>query len=297
MADAGYITEDAADHAAQRAAVGRAARARSGSAVFRRLRRSDARPSSIPSCDATTRRSTSTPRSTCTCSGRAGRRPRRPDQRRRAAGRRKRNGGPGRAIAVDPRTGEILALVGGRSYNQSQYNRAIIAPGSRDRCSSRSSISRLSNRRPPKGRTDITPATIVDDEPDDVRVDDQVWAPENYENEYDGPITLRRALAMSRNLADHPRRRDGRLRPVATCGSRSGSAPRRSRIPSIALGVFEATPFEIATAYTIFPNGGEMQSAARTSCASSSGGKEVTRAATAAADGRAPRHDLSWSRT
>ena len=51
------------------------------------------------------------------------------------------------------------------------------------------------------GRTDITPATIVDDEPETFEFDDQVWTPENYEDEYDGPITFRRALAHSRNLA------------------------------------------------------------------------------------------------
>ena len=54
--------------------------------------------------------------------------------------RRKRKGKAEAAlIAVDPRTGEILAFVGGRSYNQSQYNRAIVRGGSRARCSSRSS--------------------------------------------------------------------------------------------------------------------------------------------------------------
>ena len=102
-------------------------------------------------------------------------------------------------IAVDPRNGEILALVGGRSYNQSQYNRANAA------------------RRPPgsafkpfvylaafeqaaeEGRTDRTPASLTVDAPATFTFDDQVWEPRNYDA-YDGEITWRRALAMSRNL-------------------------------------------------------------------------------------------------
>ena len=50
-------------------------------------------------------------------------------------------------------------------------------------------------------RTDVTPASIVLDEPETFEFDDQVWMPANYQDEYEGPITLRRALAMSRNLA------------------------------------------------------------------------------------------------
>ena len=80
---------------------------------------------------------------------RAGRRAQRPRQGRRDAARRRRGRVPQAAlIAVDPRTGDILALVGGRSYNQSQYNRAVSAGGSRDRCSSRSSISPRSSAPP-----------------------------------------------------------------------------------------------------------------------------------------------------
>ena len=51
-----------------------------------------------------------------------------------------------------------------------------------------------------EGRTDVTPASITNDEQETFEFDDQVWTPENYEHEYDGPITFRRALAHSRNL-------------------------------------------------------------------------------------------------
>jgi penicillin-binding protein 1B len=174
--------------------------------------------------------------------------------------RRKRKGRAEAAlIAVDPKNGEILAFVGGRSYNQSQYNRAA------------------SSRRQPgsvfkpfvyltafeqalaEGRTDITPATIVQDEPETFEFDDQVWTPANYQDEYEGPITVRRALAMSRNLATIHLAQAAGYDNIADLWKKMGVGTVPKPYPSIALGVFEATPLEIATAYTIFPNMGVMR--------------------------------------
>ncbi len=114
---------------------------------------------------------------------------------------RKRGKAEAALISVDPRTGEILAFVGGRSYNQSQYNRA-------DRRAASAGVGLQAVRVPrgvragarAEGRTDVTPASITNDEQETFEFDDQVWTPENYEHEYDGPITFRRALAHSRNL-------------------------------------------------------------------------------------------------
>ena len=204
---------------------------------------------------------------------RAGRAARRPGARRRAARQEEaRRSSRRRAlIAVDPRTGEVLALVGGRSYNQSQFNRArqrraparvgvqaVRLPGGVRARRGREADTRPHARPTSRGgstrrrRSTTTGATIAD------------WTPSNYENEYDGIITLRRALALSRNIGDD---QGGRDRPASTrsrrCGARSASAPTRTRYPSITLGVFEATPYEIATAYTLFPNGGQTAPAAR----------------------------------
>jgi penicillin-binding protein 1B len=162
-------------------------------------------------------------------------------------------------IAIDPRTGEILAMVGGRSYNQSQYNRAVSArrqPGSTFK-----PFVYLAafERAIADGRTDITPATVVDDSPTTFTFDGQEWTPSNYENEYDGPITLRRALAHSRNVATIKVAESIGFDNVAALWRKFdiGTAPKG--YPSIALGVFEATPFEMATAYTIFPNQGVIR--------------------------------------
>ena len=116
--------------------------------------------------------------------------------------RRKRKGRAEAAlIAVDPKNGEILAFVGGRSYNQSQYNRAISSRRQPGSVFKPFVYLAAFEQAAAEGRTDITPATIVQDEPETFEFDDQVWEPANYQDEYEGPITFRRALAMSRNLA------------------------------------------------------------------------------------------------
>ena len=192
-------------------------------------------------------------------------------QRRQAAvAKRKRGKAEAALIAVDPRTGEILAFVGGRSYNQSQYNRAIAvaAPAGfglqavrvphrvragarrRDAPTSRRPRSRSTSRRRSSstircGRRRTTSST------------------------YDGPITFRHALAHSRNLGDDPRRAAGRLRPRG--GALEEARRRQSRRRPIRRSRSASSKrrrYEIATAYTLFPNGGIDPAAASTSCRS-----------------------------
>ena len=136
-------------------------------------------------------------------------------------------------VAVDPRTGEILALVGGRVVQPVAVQpRGRWRGGSRDRSSSRSSISRRSRRWPTRAAADLTPATIVVDEPTIFKDGEKDYAPANYQDEYDGPITLRRALAHSRNIVADQGRRDGRLRPRrGALEARSASAAPAKRVP------------------------------------------------------------------
>jgi len=162
-------------------------------------------------------------------------------------------------LAVDPRTGEILAMVGGRSYNQSQYNRAVAAKRQPGSVFKPFVYLAAFERALEEGRTDITPATIVIDEPTEFTFNDQVWTPSNYQNEYDGPITLRHALAHSRNIATIKVAEAIGFENVAALWKKLGIGTPPHGYPSIALGVFEATPLEMATAYTIFPNGGTVR--------------------------------------
>src|SRR4029077_19069113 len=144
-------------------------------------------------------------------------------------------------------------------YNQSQYNRAIASRRQPGSVFKPFVYLTAFEQAAAQGRTDITPATIVMDEPETFEFDDQVWTPENYEKTYDGPITFRRALAHSRNLATIHVAQMAGYANVANLWKRLGVGNPPKAYPSIALGVFEATPYEIATAYTIFPNLGTLR--------------------------------------
>ena len=159
-------------------------------------------------------------------------------------------------VAVDPHTGEIRAMVGGRSYNQSQFNRAVLAhrqPGSTFK-----PFVYLAafEQAADAGRADFTPATMVWDEPTTWTYDGEEWAPSNYEDEYDGFITLRRALALSRNIATIKVAEQTGFDKVAAVWRRAKVGQALKGYPSISLGVFELSPMEMATAYTSFANGG-----------------------------------------
>jgi penicillin-binding protein 1B len=162
-------------------------------------------------------------------------------------------------IAIDPRTGEILAWVGGRSYNQSQYNRVLTARRQPGSVFKPFVYLAAFEKAAEEGRTDLTPATIVDDEQTTFWFDDQAYEPKNYEDLYEGPITLRRALAHSRNTAAVKVAEMVGYDTVAALWKRMGTSTVPKPYPSIALGAFEATPFEIATAYTVFPNLGRLR--------------------------------------
>src|SRR5262249_31078453 len=105
-------------------------------------------------------------------------------------------------IVTDPRTGDVLAMVGGRSYDESQLNRAIGAH--RQIGSLMKPFDYLAAVEPAAGghRTDISPSTLVVDRPTVFTIGSlKPWKPANYNNSYAGAITWRRALAESRNVA------------------------------------------------------------------------------------------------
>ena len=162
-------------------------------------------------------------------------------------------------VAVDPRTGEILALVGGRSYNQSQFNRVLNANRQPGSVFKPFVFLAAFEHALAEGRTDITPATVVLDEPTTWEVNQQTWTPANYDGEYEGPITLRRALALSRNIATIKVAEAAGYEEVAGLWRRVGAGTPPRPYPSIALGVFEATPLQVASAYTLFANGGTIR--------------------------------------
>jgi penicillin-binding protein 1B len=129
-------------------------------------------------------------------------------------------------IVLDTATGQVRALVGGRDYRLSQFNRAVLArrqPGSAFKpfVYLAALDTPFSGRRPP-----LTAATLLDDVPDTFQTSLGPWAPRNYEGHYEGRITAARAIARSLNIAGSSRwwacRRSCRWR--ARSGSRASFA-------------------------------------------------------------------------
>ena len=162
-------------------------------------------------------------------------------------------------IAVDPRTGDILAMVGGRAYNQSQYNRAVTTRRQPGSVFKPFVYLAAFEHMVAQGASSPTPATQILDEPTIFMDGEKPYEPGNYNDEYDGPVTLRRALAMSRNIVAIKVAEEAGFEQVANLWKKIGVGTPARPYPSIALGVFEASPLEMATAYTIFTNGGRLR--------------------------------------
>ena len=158
-------------------------------------------------------------------------------------------------ITTNPRTGEILALVGGRAYGQSQFNRATHARRQPGSVFKPFVYLAAFERALLDHRTDFTPATVVYDEPTTFIDDTRLWRPDNYGGQYDGPITLRRALARSRNVTAVKVAEMAGYDRLAALWERAGAGSIEP-YPSIALGAFETTPLEMASAYGILATNG-----------------------------------------
>ena len=160
-------------------------------------------------------------------------------------------------IAIDPHSGDVLAMVGGRSYDESQFNRT--ASASRQLGSIMKPFDYLAafERAATEERTDITPATIVVDAPAQFTFPGRrPWRPANYGNDYAGSITWRRALAESRNVSAVKVASWAGLDRVAALWEQASGQRLQDRPPSLTLGAIGGTPVEVARAYTVFANGG-----------------------------------------
>jgi penicillin-binding protein 1B len=164
----------------------------------------------------------------------------------------------GALIAMEPRTGAVLALVGGRSYGDSQYNRATLArrqPGSTFKPFVYLSAFEATFDDP--NLPPITPATVVEDAPTVFLYEDKEYMPQNYEDEYHGYVTLRQAMAHSLNAATVKVAEMVGYDKVATLWNKKMGMPGQVQpYPAVALGSFEATPLELATAYNVLANMG-----------------------------------------
>ena len=161
----------------------------------------------------------------------------------------------GAFVALDPRTGAIRAMVGGFAFGKSKFNRATQAwrqPGS----SFKPFIYSAALER------GFTPATVINDAPlffDAGTTGSQPWEPKNYDGTFDGPMSLKRGLAKSKNMVS--------IRVLQSVGApfaqqwvtRFGfDADKHPAYLTMALGAGSVTPLQMASAYSVFANGGYL---------------------------------------
>ncbi len=162
-------------------------------------------------------------------------------------------------VAIDPRNGDVLAMVGGRDYGTSQFNRATAAerqPGSAFK-----PIVALAALEPlPDKPPTFTLASTLEDEPLSVRTPSGPWTPADYDGDFRGPVTLREAMEQSLNV---PFARValavGPARIVADARRVGITSPLRA-VPSIALGTSEVTLLELVRAYGVLAQSGRLAS-------------------------------------
>ena len=159
----------------------------------------------------------------------------------------------GAFVAMDPRSGAIKALVGGFDFSKNKFNHVTQAwrqPGS-------SFKPFIYSAALEKG---FTPATVVNDAPlffDGSTTGGQPWEPKNYDGTFEGPLSLRRALAKAKNMVS--------IRILQAVGPRNAQdwltrfgfdADKHPAYLPMALGAGAVTPMQMATAYSVFANGG-----------------------------------------
>jgi penicillin-binding protein 1B len=159
-------------------------------------------------------------------------------------------------IAIDPRTAEVKALVGGRNYGISQLNHILAKrqPGS---IFKPFVYATAMNTGITAGAPVVfTPASKVMDEPTTFWFDDKPYEPGNFTKKYLGEITFREALAHSINVATVKVAEMVGYDAVVDLAKNAGMNLDIHATPSVALGAYEVTPLEMAGAYTVFANEG-----------------------------------------
>ncbi len=158
-------------------------------------------------------------------------------------------------VAMNAKTGEIVAMVGGRDYSKSQLNRAVDAyrqPGSVFKPFVYATA--LNTAYDPVPRV-ITPATTYMDEPKTFTFDNQEYSPGNFGESYsNAPVTLRDALVHSLNVVTVEVAMEVTIGRVMNLAAKAGLPKPARAYPAMALGTNEATPLQIASAYTAFAN-------------------------------------------
>jgi penicillin-binding protein 1B len=154
-------------------------------------------------------------------------------------------------VALDPRTGEIKAVIGGRDYGQSQLNHALAhrQPGSvfKPFVYAAALDNAVDGVQPV-----ITPATTIDDEPTTFEFDGKEYTPNNYGEKFMGRVTVRDALTNSLNVATVKVAELIGYGRVVQIARQMGLGNNIQPTPAVALGAYEMTPMDVAAGYTAF---------------------------------------------
>ncbi len=157
-------------------------------------------------------------------------------------------------VAMRPQTGEILALVGGRDYRVSQFDRCTQAR--RQTGSVFKPFVYIAALEPKRGRPLLTLASFVDDTPLEVKTPSGPWEPRNFDRKFHGRVPVREALERSFNVATARLGQQVGIGRVIEVAHRLGITSRLPEVPSLALGTAEVSPMEITRAYATLASGG-----------------------------------------
>jgi penicillin-binding protein 1B len=158
-------------------------------------------------------------------------------------------------IAVDPKSGQILAMLGGRNYGASQFNRITQSkrqPGS----IFKPFVYAAALETAYYSSTPLTVVSTVLDQPTQFKFDDLEYEPQNFKQEYLGQVTMRQAITESLNIATIKLAEKVGYDKVAELAQRLGLNEKIKPYPAMAIGSFEITPLEMVRAYTAFANSG-----------------------------------------
>ena len=158
-------------------------------------------------------------------------------------------------VAIDPHTGDVLALVGGRNYGFSQLNHAVANRPTGSIFKPFVYAAAMATGLDDATEAAETPVSTIDDSPSTFAYGDQIYEPRNYKDEYHGTVPLRYALAESLNNAT--------VRVAEQIGydkvvqlARAAGIVSVKPTPAMALGAYDAKPVDMAAAYTVFANNG-----------------------------------------
>ena len=156
----------------------------------------------------------------------------------------------GVAVVMDPHSGDVLAMVGGRDFRQSQFNRATQAlrqPGSAFKPFVYAAA--LEQGRSPLSSVYDGPISIA-------QSDGSVWSPRNYSGDYEGDMSLRRGLRESRNMVAIRLGQEVGIAPVRSVARRAGLETPIPGFPSVYIGAAAVYPLDLIASYAAFANGG-----------------------------------------